>query len=103
MSTEGNENQGSEETANEAQKVNEEGAQTEEPTQAPAQPAVDTTGIDARFKAIEEQLSNLTEAFTTMSVVNEDDNSGSDDSGSGIDDEYGEALELDDVERMLGL
>lgn len=96
---------GTEETAQEAQQVEENGTQedgVQNAPESPAQPTFDTSAIDARFDALEQQVSQLTEALTTMSVVNED-GAGDGDPSGGVDDEYGEALELDDVERMLGL
>lgn len=93
---------GAPDTGDEAASVNENGTVQENGATAPTQPVMDTSAIDARMDALEQQVSELTEALTTMSVVAEGGND-SDPGGSDIDDEYGEALELDDVERMLGL
>lgn len=89
-------------TGDEAANVNENGTGSDEGTTPPAQPTMDTSAFDARMDALEQQVSAIAEALTTMSVVSEDGNDG-DPGGSDVDSEYGEALELDDVERMLGL
>lgn len=54
--------------------------------------------LEARIEALEQRVSELAEAFATISTVNEDETEANPDPED--DSEYGEALDLD---QLLGL
>lgn len=61
----------------------------------------DWASVEQRIEAMEQRIDELSEAMATMSIDAED--GPAENPAEEIDEEYGEAVNLDELENMLGL
>lgn len=61
----------------------------------------DWGSIEARLDDMEQRINDMAEAMATMSINAED--GAVEDPAEEVDEEYGEAVDLDEIENMLGL
>lgn len=61
----------------------------------------DWGSVENRLDELEQRVNDMAEALATMAVVSESE--AEDNPAEDVDGEYGEAVDLDDLETMLGL
>lgn len=94
------ENENTEETPEEAPEETPEETLEETPEETPEETGPDMPGIEARIDELEQRVNDLADALSTMAIDAEGEPG---EPEVGPDEEYGEAVDLDEVAKMLGL